>query len=264
MSVNRRNWGWVSACGLIALLMATAVDAANKTAANGKTDSQAETVEMFAAIEKGDIAVKMVQKDSTQCTLRIENKTQRPLSVKLPDAFAGVPVLAQTSGRRGTGGNNRSSGGNQGTGGGMSGMGGGGMFNVPAEKVGKLVVPTVCLEHGKAEPRPSVQYEIRPIETFTTKTGVRELCQMFGAGKLDQRAAQAAAWHLNSGMSWEELAEKRIRHLGGQSEPYFTQAQLDSAKSIAATAVRTAKEREEKDQDDDSISASGKQPTESK
>ncbi len=45
-------------------------------------------------MEKGDISVKVIPKDSTQCRVLIENKTDQPLSVKLPDAFAAVPVLA--------------------------------------------------------------------------------------------------------------------------------------------------------------------------
>ena len=67
----------------------------------------AQTVEMFAAMEKGVIAVKLIPKDSTQSKIVIENKTDKPLSVKLPDAFAGVPVLAQAA-AGGAGGGRRS------------------------------------------------------------------------------------------------------------------------------------------------------------
>ena len=49
-------------------------------------------------------------------------------------------------------------------GGGMGGGGGGGFFNIPAEKVGQFKVQTVCLEHGKKDPRPAIPYEIKPIE----------------------------------------------------------------------------------------------------
>ena len=50
----------------------------------------------------------------------------------------------------------------------LAGCGGGGLFNVPAEKVGKIKVVTVCLEHGKIEPNSRVVYELRPIESFTS------------------------------------------------------------------------------------------------
>ena len=49
-------------------------------------------------MEKGQIAVKLIPKDSTQCRVLIENKTDKPLTVKLPETFAGVPVLAQRAG----------------------------------------------------------------------------------------------------------------------------------------------------------------------
>jgi hypothetical protein len=236
------------------LLLATtmmAVEGNGRPAKIGPVNPDAETVDMFAAIEKGDIAVKLIPKDSTECRVLIENKTKRPLNVKLPDAFAGVPVLAQMAGapaggRKSSSSSKSGNSGSQGTGGGMGGGGmGGGMMGVPPEQVGKFKVPTVCLDHGKAEPRAAVPYEIKPIENYTTKPGVRELCQMIGSGQIDQRAAQAAAWHLNDDMSWQELANKRLRHANGTSQPYFSPAQIQAGKQIAATAVSVAKEREQ-------------------
>ena len=74
----------------------------------------------------------------------------------------------------------------------MGGMGGG-MMNVPAEKLddgvsitlaaGKVAnykIATVCLEHGKRDPRPAVPYQIRPLETVMTKPGVAELLTLLG------------------------------------------------------------------------------------
>ena len=67
---------------------------------NDKASSSAaaESVEMFSAMAQGQIEVKLIPKDSTQSRVIIENKTKKALSVKLPDAFAGVPVLAQLGG----------------------------------------------------------------------------------------------------------------------------------------------------------------------
>ena len=79
----------------------------------------------------------------------------------------------------------------RGVGGGMGGGGGGGgmgMMYVAPEKVESLKVPTVCLEHGKAEPRPTVPYEIRPLESFTNRPAVKELCRMLGH-RTDQPAS---------------------------------------------------------------------------
>jgi hypothetical protein len=178
MTVDIRKWqsrGLISAIALL-LLTATVMAAPGKS---GQYNPNDQTVDMFAAIEKGDIAVQLSFKDSTEGRMRIENKTDKPLNVKLPDAFAGLPVLAQRNnggggnGRNGGGGGNRGGGGSQGMGGGggmgMGGMGGGmGMMNVPPEKVGQMDFVAVCLEHGKHEPRPNIPYEIKPLESFTT------------------------------------------------------------------------------------------------
>lgn len=257
MVANMRTWRSLSIAMAIALLTCSVLSAqeGRRRARIGTYDANAQTVEMFAAIEKGDIAVKLIPKDSTECRVMIENKTDKPLNVKLPNAFAGVPVLAQQLGGAGgrSSGSNRSTGtggGNQGMGGGMGGMGMGGMgmgmgmFNVPPERVGQFKVATMCLEHGKAEPRAAVPYEIKPIESFTTKPGVRELCEMLGSGNVNQRAAQAAAWHLNNDMTWEQLAAKRLRHANGTSEPYFSAQEIQAAMQLSATAERTAKERQ--------------------
>jgi hypothetical protein len=258
MASSARNWlrcvGSLTALILLATIL-TAAEGKSRPTKIGPVNPNAETVEMFAAIEKGDIAVKLIPKDSTECRVLIENKTKKPLNVKLPEAFAGVPVLAQVAGPGGGGGrsnrsgsSNRSGGGgNQGTGGGMMGGGGmgGGMFGLPPEQIGKLKVPTICLDHGKAEPRASVPYEIKPIESYTTKPGVRELCQMIGSGQISQRAAQAAAWHLNNDMSWQELANKRLRHANGTSQPYFSPAEIQGGQQIAASAIHEAKVKEQ-------------------
>ncbi|MBN2473364.1 MAG: hypothetical protein JXB62_02055 [Pirellulales bacterium] len=228
---------------------ALAADRGGKTPRHGEFNPDHAAVEMFSAIEDGQISVKLIPKDSTLCQVLIENKTDKPLNVKLPEAFAGVPVLAQNLG--GGNRNNRNSGGNQGFGGGMGmggmGMGGMGMgmgmFNVPAEKVGKFKVTTVCLEHGKDEPRPAMKYEIKPIQEFTDKPEVHELCRMLGSGRLDQRAAQVAAWHLNNGMSFPELAAKRLRFANGSSRPYFSSQQLQAGLRISTMATQLAEKR---------------------
>ena len=255
MTLNVRKWRLLCLVTVSALLLATTLGAAERRARrtkSGEYDPTAKTVEMFAAIEKGDISVKLIPKDSTESQVLIKNETDQPLNVKLPDAFAGVPVLAQQGGFGGGGGGNHHSSNsnsnknqNQGMGGGMGGMGGGmGFGNIPPEKVAKFKVPTVCLDHGKAEPRAAIPYTIKPIESYSSKPGVRELCVMLGSGQVSQRAAQAAAWHLNNGMSWEELAAKRIRHLNGESRPYFTPAEIQAGMQIATDAIRAVKEKE--------------------
>jgi hypothetical protein len=240
---------------LIPALLIAAERRASKSSPDATT---AETVEMFSAIEKGQIAVKLIPKDSTQSRVMIENKTDQPLNVKLPETFAGVPVLAQRAGGGGGGGSSRSSGtsSNQSMGGGMGGMGGGGgggmgggMFNVAPEKVGQFRVPTVCLEHGKGEPNAQIPYEIKPIESVTNKPAVAELCRMVGTNQLNQRAAQAAAWFLNNDISWKDLAAKRYRHANGAiGESYFSPAEIQTGMQIAKAALKVAEDKQQENQ----------------
>lgn len=239
---------------LLTLAAASPSLAAERLALGAQSKTPGEQVEMFAAMKAGDLDVKVIPKDDTELRVMIKNNSKKPLSVKLPDAFATVPVLAQfggggggVGGGGGGGGQNQAGGGGMGMmgggGGGMMGGGGGGFFNVPAEKEVQFKVATVCLEHGKKEPRPAIPYTIKPIESYTSKAETQETLKMLGYGQIPQRAAQAAAWHFENGMSWEELAAKRIKHLNGTSEPYFSPQEIDAGMRVAAAATQRAKER---------------------
>ena len=123
------------------------------------------------------------------------------------------------------------------------GMGGMGMMNIPPEKVGKRQVAMVCLEHGKKDPRPGIPYVIKPIDQFTDRPQVQELCRMLGNGQVSQRAAQVAAWHLNNDMSWQELEAKYIKR-GQLFYRYFSPAELQGGVQAVAMAAKLSKERE--------------------
>lgn len=219
--------------------------------------SGATPIDLFAGIQTGDLQVKYIPKNADEATIQIRNNTNQPVSVKLPDSFVGVPVLAQVGGFGGggigggggnrsssnrSGGNqNQSSGGGLGGGGGGGGLGGGG-FNLAPEATGKLKATTVCLEHGKDDPNPHIPYEIRPVSAFTKDARVQQILTMLGKGELDQQAAQAATWHFTDNMSWNELATKKRHHLGGRpDEPYFSPGQLQMAMQIATHAEELAK-----------------------
>jgi hypothetical protein len=240
---SKQNWLRV---GLLTSLIALPglLLAADRSVKNlRKPNPDDRTVEMFDAIEAKEIEVKLIPKDDTEARVLIKNNTKKPLNVKLPDAFAGRPVLAQ---RQGGGGGSTSGGGgqNQSMGGGMGGGmmggggmgGGGGMFSVPPEQVGQFKVATVCLEHGKKEPRPNIPYEIVKIEEVSTDPAVKELLTVFGKNRLSQRATQAAAWHLANGMSWQELAGKRIVHINGTSESWFNAQEIQAGMEFATIA----------------------------
>jgi hypothetical protein len=240
----------LSICFSLAVLSASAIGASYLVAADktATKPADAQPVELFAGMNSGDLSVKFIPKNDREGQILIENKTKQPVSVQLPASFVGVPVLAQIgangggrqrSGSRNGGGNNNQQ---QTTGGGGGGFGGGGGgFNIAPEAVGKVKVPLVCLEHGKDEPNSRVPYEIRPTSSYTKDARIEGLLTMLGEGNLDQKAAQAAAWHFANNMSWEELNAKKIHHLGGRGdEKYFTDAEMQGAMKIAAEADRFA------------------------
>ena len=93
---------WVRSGLLLALLMlpalALAADRNTKNLRPANPDDR--TVELFDALDAGEIDVTLIPKDAAQARLLIKNNTQRPLNVKMPAAFAGVPFacFATTNG----------------------------------------------------------------------------------------------------------------------------------------------------------------------
>ncbi len=250
--------GCILAIAFTAIASLTASRAADRTAevsdaASDRAVADKPPVDLFVAMKSGDVDVKYVAKNSREGQLLVKNNTDQPLTVKLPDAFAAVPVLAQAAaGSNRSSGNNKNNqnqgvggGGGLGGGGNRGGIGGGGAFDIAAEKVAKLKIDTVCLEHGKKEPNAHVPYEVRPIEAFTSDANVQELCKMVAAGNIDQRAAQAAAWHLANHMTWEQLIDKKVHHLLGGDEIYFTSSEIRAAMQLTDRAMKAAEARQQ-------------------
>jgi hypothetical protein len=199
--------------------------------------------ELFDAIDAGLIDAKLILRDETAGRVLITNKTKQPLTIRLPEAFAGVPALAQFNlpglnpGLNGN--NNPNNGGvNQGVGAGQGNWNNNGLFSIEPEKAIKVKIVAVCLEHGKREPNVHVAYRLLPLDDFTSDAKVIDVVGKLGRGELDQKSAQAAAWHLADGLSWKQLAAKvGVRHIGGRTEPFFTAAHLERAKSAVAAAT---------------------------
>ncbi|MCC7422170.1 MAG: hypothetical protein IT428_17980 [Planctomycetaceae bacterium] len=239
-----------------------------------KFDPEAEKVKLFDGMKDGTLEVTVIAKNEMGGNVLIENKSDKPLTVQLPDAIVGVPVLKQfgAGGQGGVGGQNNNTqngqtngGQNQQFGGGFGGGGlggggfgggglggggfggGGGFFSVPPEKTVRVPYTSVCLNHGKPEPRPKTPYKLIPVEEYTDNEALRELIRLVGTGKVESQSAQAAAWHLTDNMSWQELSNKAIKHISGPAEPYFNRAQLVNAQSLISQAVANAKERASKE-----------------
>ncbi len=275
----RRSSATVIVCSLASLALVLSIaqvpetSAANKKAPyrkpikNPKFDPAGEPVEFFAAMEAGQIEAKLIPKNALGGNVLIENKTDKPLNVQIPEAIVGVPMNfqfgggqqggfgggGQQGGGQGGGGQQQQGGGvgggqqGGGQGGGGQGGGAGGFFSVPAERVVSLPFNSVCLEHGKPEPTSSSRYKLVPVAQVSQDPVLYELLTVVGTGKVDSQAAQAAAWHLTDDMSFQQLASKSVTHLGGQPPtPYFSMAQLQGAQQLLGLSTRKAEERKVK------------------
>ena len=230
-----------------------------------------EAVEMFAAMETGEVEVTIKARSAIDSNILVKNNSDRPLSVLMPETFSAVPALRQfgggggglggggLGGGRGGGGlgGGQGIGGGFGGGGGGGGFGGGGLgggrgggggaFNIPPGKVGKVGVKTVCLEHGKKDPKSFIEYKIQPLSTLNDDPKIAEMMSMLANDEIAQPVAQAAAWNVTDDKSWQELSVmNRVESMNGYFERFFTRNQLLFAQQVVTVseqrAIETAEE----------------------
>lgn len=238
-----------------------------------KFDPNAKEVGLFEAKDAEQVGVKLVMHNAKQGNLLLENNTDEPLNIKLPDAMVGIGVHAQFGGGMMGGGMGGMGGGGMGGmgggqavggGGGMGGMGGGGMggggmggmgggggffggkvVTVPANRTVSIKFSSVCLEHGKPEPSPRSRYTVIPVEQISDSPELKELLTMVSNNQVDKQAAQAAAWHITNNMSWDRLAaEANTDRFGGKS-PYFSREELLGGQALFAESKARALEKAE-------------------
>lgn len=252
--------------GLLVTTLTATVFAAppQRPISNPQFNPDARQVGLFAAMEEGVVETKLIPKNSLGGNLIITNTQPEPITVQIPAGFVGVPVSAQFGGGggfgqgggglgQGGGGLGQQGGGQQAVGGGQQGggLGGGGIgqqgggqqgfFSIPPQRAVIVPYTSVCLEHGKTEPNPRMQYVIVPVEKYTDNVALQKLVTMVGSGRMDQGAAQAAAWNIANGMSWQELANKKYDRLAAPDTAYFSVAQLQQAQQVVAAAEYAAK-----------------------
>lgn len=258
-------------------LSADSRGAQKKVSTASKSDDSLEHIDVFAGIEQGILDVKMLPQDAMGGNLLIENKGPKPLNVDFPPAFIGKQVLKQFPGVQPGAGNNGPGGGgpggqpggngaqvlgggigqaqnqNNGAAGNPGGAGrgngnanGNGFFSVPTDKIIRVAYRSACLEHGKPDPTPRMTYRISKVEEFSDDPVLAETIKLVASGEHDPQATQAVAWHVANKMSWKELSEKAISHIGRPATRYFTAETVARAQKIHATAVARAKDLDEK------------------
>ena len=264
-------FGGFFAGALIVSASSQSAVAAESASATSTSASASGVPDLFEAEAQQLVSLRYIPNNAKSAQIIVTNRTRRPLTLRLPDAFAGIPVLAQMGGMGGMGGGNQggfaaggigggpqtTAGGAGGLGGqGMNGMGGGGMgmggggaFSIPPERSRTFRVPTVCVEYGKHEPSSRMPYKLTKVETFSSDPKLTFVLESLGRGELSQKVAQAAAWHIANGLTWEKLAAEKIDHAGGiPDEPYFSQAELVMAYRLVAVATEEARRRQPSDQ----------------
>lgn len=222
-----------------------------------QTSAEEISIALFKAIDQGDVTVKFIALNAKQANVLITNESDKPLQLKLPKVIAAVPALGQfgqnPNQNQNQNGNPVGGGTNQGVGGGFNigngqGLGNGqgfgdqngfgmGIMRIAAGKVHQLKANTVCLEHGKPDPKPQIPYQMIPLETFTTDPVVSLVCTQLGTGQIRQNVAQAIVWHHSNGLSWKQLAElDRVQSLYRGNIKFFSPEDLDTAKFYYASS----------------------------
>jgi len=225
-------------------------------------------VEFFAAAQSGQIKVHVVAPSYAQMTMRVQNTTETPLRVLLPETFAAVPSARrqvqqalQQNGMAPSLANNYGpyQGGSQGLGGSLAGPWAQdpsvtgqptrqpiGQQNPPAADEEKkplawtlapgqfiqLQIPCFCLEFGKPDPNRKIPYEMVQLQDLNSQPAVQELLKRFAQGDIDQRIAQLTAWHVASGTPWQMLAQLKLPRTNGRGGP-ISQRELLAAKMLA-------------------------------
>jgi hypothetical protein len=85
-----------------------------------------------------------------------------------------------------------------------------------------------------------------PADEHVKSPAVVELLKAFGTGELDHASVQAAAWHLNNELSWNELAAKlQGTRRTPNRRPYFTEYQIRAGIAYASEATRLGEQNAE-------------------
>lgn len=210
------------------LFYSTASNAAEGEAAKSAPDS----VELFQAVKDGKIEAKIIFKNRKSATVCVENKTDKPLTVVMPEVAGAAPILAQAP--FGNANADNSEGGLQGM---MENMNGN--FLVPPEKIIRREVPALCLDHGKKDPNPKSEYVLKPIEDLTDRPAVIELGKALGQKNAPKHEIlQLAVWMLNNDLTAADLAKDSWKTADRGSRPVNSPADLKAAQNLAQSVFQ--------------------------
>jgi hypothetical protein len=103
---------------------------------------------------------------------------------------------------------------------------------------------TICLEEGRPDPKPNMEYVLMPLEKFNNDPRIAEICMMLGNNEIATPIAQAAAWHITDNLSWGQLLVKNRREsMDGSFERFFNPVQIQYAQRLLVAAQERAQIR---------------------
>jgi hypothetical protein len=248
---------------------------ADRPLAHAPFDPQARQVDLFAALDDGTLEVQLVAKDSAGGNLFLKNTTKVPLTVKMPESFVGIPIHAQgffgppfgnPAGGNNPGSNSQMSSngsGSQSVGAGASNQNmnqnaninnpfgnnspfGPSFFSIPAERTLRVPYRSVCLDHGLQDHGPRSRYTIIPTEKYTDDPILQTLINHVGSSNVDQHVAQAAAWNIANGMTWDELRSKWKGPIANVGARYFSSRDIAAAKELVSQIQSAAPKQPDK------------------
>jgi hypothetical protein len=88
-----------------------------------------------------------------------------------------------------------------------------------------------------------MKYRLVRLNEVNDSAAIEILCAGLGQNQVSQNVAQASAWHLANGLSWQELASKprTISDYTGITY-FFSHAEIESALKITSQAILIAEE----------------------
>lgn len=174
----------------------------------------AEEYELSKAQQSGVVSVQLIASNEKAINFVIENKTDRPITLRLPTSFAAVPVLAQNAGF-GNGGiqpmNNGVGFGSGGIGNNTQRLGGGAqpnnnLFGIKSKGKRVIKINTVCLDFGLKIPNTNIRYELVSIKDIAYDDKLNKVIAGLADDRVSQKVAQIVAWHIHNHTSLTDIA----------------------------------------------------------
>ena len=105
-----------------------------------------------------------------------------------------------------------------------------------------MTVATICLNHGKADPNPRMKYKVVRLEEVNDSPVIEGFCRVLATGRVSQNIAQAAAWHVANGLTWEALIRKpRVVSEYTGVELFFSSFEVQAAMRLTSSVTAEAK-----------------------